>query len=303
MPPTSSKRPIGLVEQLTAEWKVTGRAGPAIRSLHTVARRDEGLARLVFGPDAPNVGAAGRHAARPDTDKRDAAKRDAAKRDASKRDAAHPDSPRRGHGVPPPCPTPCDVVDHLRRASGRAEREEAARLISVLLRESAEDPFLSRMLVQALLPGLIGVAGKLRWGKGGEWRDTDEFFGELLETAWLVLQEWAGQDRAYAVLDLLSAIRCRMRRQLFRAKDHGGRAVPLGAETEESSWDRAESDLEELTRILIERHCNGMCPEEVQVLYANSVLGYSISELATVTGRDRRVLYAHRHRGRRNLCA
>ena len=298
MPPTSSKRPNGLVEQLTAEWKVTGRAGPAVRSLHTVARRDEGLARLVFGPDAPNVGAAGRNAARPDT-----AKRDAAKRGATKRDAAQPDAPRRGHRVPPPCPTPCDIVDHLRRARGRVEREEAARLISVLLRESAGDPFLSRMLVQALLPGLNGVAGKLRWGKGGEWRDTDEFFGELLETAWLVLQEWAGQDRAYAVLDLLSAIRCRMRRQLFRAKDHGGRAVPLGAETEESSWDRAESDLEELTRILIERHCNGMCPEEVQVLYANSVLGYSISELATVTGRDRRVLYAHRHRGRRNLCA
>jgi hypothetical protein len=287
MSSTSPKRPIGLVEQLTAEWKVTGRAGPAVRSLQTVARRDEGLARLVFGPDAPIVVAAGR----------DAAKRDTAKQGAAKRDA-----PTRGHRTPPPCPTPYDVVDHLRRASGRVEREEAARLVSVLLRESEGDPFLSRMLVQALLPGLIGVAGKLRWGKGGEWRNTEEFFGELLETAWLVLQEWAGQDRPYAVLDLLSAIRCRMRRQLFRAKDRGGRAIPFGAENEEGSGGRAETDLEELTRILIERHRGGMCPEEVQVLYATSVLGYSISELATMTGRDRRVLYAHRHRGRCNLC-
>jgi hypothetical protein len=283
MPPTSSKRPIGLVEQLTAEWKVTARAGPAVRSLHRVARRDEGLARLVFGPDAPNVDATGPDPAEPD--------------------AVKPDAHRLGDGAPPPCPTPYHVVDHLRRASGRIEREEAARLIRVFLRESASDPFLCRMLVQALLPGLIGVAGKLRWGKGGEWRDTDEFFGELLETAWLVLQEWAGQDRPYAVLDLLSAIRCRLRRQLFRAKDRGGRAVPLGRETDESSWSRAESDLEELTRILIERHRRGMCPEEVQVLYANSVLGYSISELATMTGRDRRVLYAHRQSGRHNLCA
>jgi DNA-directed RNA polymerase specialized sigma24 family protein len=268
MSPTSRKRHVGLVEQLTAEWKVTGRAGPAVRSLHTVARRDEGLALLVFGPDA-----------------------------------AKPDAQKRGHGIAPPCRTPCDVVDHLRRASGRVEREEAARLISVLLRESDRDPFLSRLLVQALLPGLIGVAGKLRWGKGGDWRDTDEFFGELLETAWLVLQEWAGQDRPYAVLDLLSAIRCRMRRQLFRAKDRGGRTIPLSAETDEGSRDRAETDLEELTRILIERHHGGMCPEEVQVLYANSVLGYSITELATMTGRDRRVLYARRHRGRHHLCA
>jgi hypothetical protein len=286
--PTSPKRRIGLVEQLTAEWKVTGRAGPAVRSLQAVARRDEGLARLVFGPDAPNANGAGR----------DATERNAAKRNAAKRDAA-----KLGQAPPPLCPTPCDLVEHLRRASGRVEREDAARLVSVLLRESAGDPFLARMLVQALLPGLMSVAGKLRWGKGGEWRDTDEFFGELLETAWLVLQEWAGQDRPYAVLDLLSAIRCRMRRQLFRAKDRDSRAVAFGAETEDRTSGHPETDLEELARILIERHRGGMCPEEVQVLYANSVLGYSISELATMTGRDRRVLYAHRTRGRHNLCA
>jgi hypothetical protein len=254
MSSTSSKRRIGLIEQLTTEWKVTGRAGPAVRSLQRVARRDEGLARLVFGPDAP-------------------------------------------------CSTPYDVVLHLRHASGRVEREEAAHLISVLLRESVNDPFLIRMLVQALVPGLISVAGKLQWGKGGEWRDAEDFFGELLGTAWLVLQEWAGQDRPYAVLDLLSAIRCRMRRQLFRNKERGGRAFALGAETEDRSCGRAETDLEELTRVLIDRHRGGMCSEEVQVLYANSVLGYSISELAAMTGRDRRALYAHRSRGRQNLCA
>ena len=124
---------------------------------------------------------------------------------------------------PAPCPTPCDVVEHMRRASGRTQREEAARLVRVLLREADADPFVGRMLVQVLLPGLVTVAGKLRWGQGGDWQDGEEFFGELLATTWLVLREWAGQDRPYAVLDLLSAIRCRLRRQLFRAKDLGGR--------------------------------------------------------------------------------
>ena len=131
---------------------------------------------------------------------------------------------------PPPCPTPCDLVEHMRRAKGRRQREEAARLIRVLLREAGADPFICRMLVQALIPGLVTVAGKLQWGRGGEWRDGEEFFGELLSTTWLVLQEWAGQDRPYAVLDLLSAIRCRLRRQLFRSKDLGRRSVPLGPE-------------------------------------------------------------------------
>lgn len=269
-PSATSKRRISVVEQLNAEWKATARSGPAVRSLHAVARRDEGLARLVFGAERSAPGAPGS---------------------------------RRGDRAIQPCPTPYDVVEHLRRASGRVQREEAARLVSVLLRESAGDPFLARMLVQALLPGLLTVARKLRWGKGGEWRDGDEFFGELLETTWVVLQEWAGQERAYAVLDLLSAIRCRLRRQLFRGKDRGVRAVPLDPDTEDTRSARMESDLEELTRVLIEHRRDGMCPDEAQVVYANSVLGYSISELASMTGRDRRVLYAHRRRGRDNLCA
>ncbi len=206
---------------------------------------------------------------------------------------------------PPPCPTPCDLIEHMRHASGRIEREEAARLVRVLLREAGADPFLSRMLVQALLPGLVTVAGKLRWGQGGDWQDGEEFFGELLSTTWVVLQEWSGQDRPYAVLDLLSAIRCRLRRQLFRSKDLGGRSVPLGPDLADMPAPSVhhETDLEELTRILIDLHEEGMRPDEVQVLYAHHVLGFSMAELAAMTGRDRRALYARRDRGQRRLCA
>jgi DNA-directed RNA polymerase specialized sigma24 family protein len=205
---------------------------------------------------------------------------------------------------PAACPTPCDLVAHMRRASGRRQREEAARLVRVLLREAAEDPFLCRMLVQILVPGLVTVAGKLRWGRGGEWQDGEEFFGELLSTTWLVLQEWSGQDRPYAVLDLLSAIRCRLRRQLFRSKELDGRSVPFDRHlTEERGSSRQETDLEELARMLIELHGAGMRPDDVQVLYAHHVLGYSMAELSGLTGRDRRALYARRDRGRRRLCA
>ncbi len=204
---------------------------------------------------------------------------------------------------PPPCPTPCDLVEHMRRASGRVRREEAARLVSVLLREAGADPFVSRLLVQALLPGLVTVAGKLRWGRGGEWQDGEEFFGELLSTTWVVLQEWSGQDRPYAVLDLLSAIRCRLRRQLFRSKDLDGRSVPLGPDLSDAVSSRPETDLEELARLLIELRREGMRADEVRVLYAHHVLGYSMAELAALTGRDRRALYARRDRGQRRLCA
>ncbi len=202
-----------------------------------------------------------------------------------------------------PCPTPCDLVDHMRRASGRVQRERAARLVRVLLREADADPFISRMLVQVLLPGLVVVAGKLQWGRGGEWRDGEEFFAELLSTAWLVLREWSGQDRPYAALDLLSAIRCRLRRQLFRSKELGGRSIQLGPEVAHERSAPTETDLEELARLLIELHRDGMRREDVQVLYAHHVLGYSMAELAALTGRDRRALYARRDRGQRRLCA
>jgi DNA-directed RNA polymerase specialized sigma24 family protein len=207
--------------------------------------------------------------------------------------------------VPAACPTPCDLVDLMRHAVGRHQREDAARLVRVLLREAENDPFLCRMLVQVLVPGLVTVAGKLRWGRGGEWQDGEEFFGELVSTAWLVLQEWSGQDRPYAVLDLLSAIRCRLRRQLFRSKDLDGRSVAFDPHLadERSGPSRPETDLEELARILIGLHGEGMRPDEVQVLYAHHVLGYSMAELSALTGRDRRALYARRDRGRRRLCA
>jgi hypothetical protein len=203
-------------------------------------------------------------------------------------------------GGPPTCPTPCDVVAHMRRASGRAQRDEAARLVRVLLREAGTDAFVLRMLVQVLVPGLVNVAGKLRWGQGGDWQDGEEFFGELLATTWCVVGEWAGQDRRYAVLDLLSAIRCRVRRQLFRAKDQAARTLASGTPDRSAP---SETLLDELTRAVIDQHHEGAPVDELQVLYGHSVLGYTIAELAVLTGRDRRGLSARRDRARRRLCA
>ena len=205
--------------------------------------------------------------------------------------------------TPPACPTPFHLVEYMRRAKGRSQREEAARLVRLLLAEADTDPFICRLLVQLLIPGLVSVAGKLQWGKGGDWKDGTEFFGDLLSTTWHVLQEWSGQDRPYAVLDLLSAIRCRLRRQLFRTKEQAEHFTTMRNDHLDQWVSRDESDLERLARKLIDLRREGMRSDEAQVLYAQHVLGYSIAELSALTGRDRRVLYARRDRGRRRLCA
>ena len=205
--------------------------------------------------------------------------------------------------APPRCATPLELVEHMRGATGRQRREEAAGLVRALLREATVHPFVPRILVQAMLPGLIAVAGKLQWGRGGDWADGDDFFGDLLATTWVTIDEWSGQDRPYAVLDLLSAIRCRLRRQLLKSKEQQRRLRPLSQKLVATLDVPRETDLEEFSRLLIDLQGQGMELDEVQVLYAHHVLGFSISELAAVTGRDRRALYARRDRGHRRLCA
>jgi hypothetical protein len=262
--PSPKRQRILPIEQLNSEWRTLGRSESAVRALHHLAARDPAMAGLVWGTDVV--------------------------------DSPTPTSP-------PLCPTPCDLIDHMRQATGNRGREEAAALIRIMLREAPGDALIVRFLIQALLPGLLTVAKRLRWGQGGDWDDGSEFFSETLSTTWMVLFEWSGQDRPYAVLDLLSAIRCRMRRQLFRAKDFQQAQVRMTSGASEPRATNSETDLEVLARTLIDLRRDGMRAEDVQVLYAHHVLGFSIAELALVTGRDRRSLYAGRDRGLRRLCA
>jgi hypothetical protein len=261
--PPPTRQRILPIEQLNSEWRTLGRSQDAVRALHHLADSDLTVAMLVRGA---------------------------------------PGDP--SDHVPPRCETPSDLIDYMRQATGSREREEAAALIRTMLREAPADALIVRFLIQALLPGLLTVAKRLRWGQGGDWDDGSEFFSEMLSVTWLVLVEWSGQDRSYAVLDVLSAIRCRMRRQLFNARDHQQLQVQMiPGVSEPRASHSSETDLEILAKTLIDLRQQGMRAEDIEVLYAHHVLGFSIAELAKVTGRDRRSLYARRDRGLRRLCA
>jgi hypothetical protein len=261
--PTQTRQRILPIEQLNCEWRTLGRSVAAVRALQYLADRDPTVSILVRGT------------------------------------AGGPSPVQR-----PQCVTPCDLIDYMRQATGNRAREEAAALIRTMLREAPGDALIVRFVIQALIPGLLTVAKRLRWGQGGDWDDGSEFFSEMLSITWMVLFDWSGQDRPYAVLDLLSAIRCRMRRQLFHAKDQKQLQVQMTpGVSEPRATHSSETDLEVLARTLIDLRQEGMRAEDVEVLYAHHVLGFSIAELAKVTGRDRRSLYAGRDRGLRRLCA
>jgi len=190
------------------------------------------------------------------------------------------------------------------RRSGRRRRvspEQAAAALSAMLRSQDVDPLIPRAILQAVLPGLVGVARRLQWGAGGEWRDGGAFFADAATTAWEVIVEWAGQDRPYAVLDLLSAVRCRLRRQLLRYKssttaDNGSDGGGGTALRETRVAGCSTTDLEELARAIDDEWGSGIEGSDAAILYAHRVLGYSIGELAQLTGRSRRYLSDGRKR-------
>jgi len=197
------------------------------------------------------------------------------------------------------------LVDALRVAGPAGDRERAARVFRAMLRSQSVHPLVPRAILQALLPGLVTVARRLSWGAGGEWDDGGAFFADLVATAWEVVVAWSGDDRRYAVLDLLSAVRCRLRRQAARHRTAWERES-IGLDPESgvgAAGSSGTTDLEDLARTIDSLAGHGLDPSDAAVLYGNCVLGLTTTELSRMTGRSRRHLDGRRRRAAQELCA
>lgn len=188
--------------------------------------------------------------------------------------------------------------------AGPSPGPSAPAVIQAMLRSQHVHPMVARAILQAVLPGLVGVSRRLAWGAGGEWADGGAFFVDLLTTTWETIVEWSGEDRPYAVLDLLSAVRCRMRRQLLRHRTVVEHQAPAPDEgTARAACGTASTDLDELARAIDQAVTGGMDRADASVLYAHRVLGYSLTELSSLTGRSRRSLSERRDRAAQALIA
>ncbi len=108
-----------------------------------------------------------------------------------------------------------DVVRALEIRGGRTVLERA-EIVTALL-EEASDPRVHRALLQTLVPGVVSVCRQLRFGQGII-VDPGETFAVALGFLSELLVDWAGQHRAYAAPDVLSALRGRLRRWLLKEK-------------------------------------------------------------------------------------
>jgi len=197
-----------------------------------------------------------------------------------------------------------ELVAKLRGAIGDPAGTWAPAVVQAMLRSASLHPLIPRSILQAILPGLVTVARRLSWGAGGEWPDGGTFFSDLLTTSWEVINEWSGDNRPYALLDILSAIRCRMRRQIV-----GGRTAkerPIGPDFERQLTTGAcsgLSDLEVLARAILDLSGTQLDPTGAAVLYGHRVLGLSMTEMSKMTGRSRRFLADRKKRAEHELCA
>lgn len=198
-----------------------------------------------------------------------------------------------------------ELVAALGRAEGPAERERAAAVVRAMIRSQDVHPMVARAVLQAILPGLTNVARRLAWGSGGDWEGGGAFLVDVIATAWEVIVDWSGQDRAYAVLDLLSAVRCRLRRQVLGQRDRRRRLV-TGIDPESPALvarTSGPSELAQLARAIDELGSGTVEPLDRAVLYASSVLGFTVTELARMSGTTRRQVGRRRERAARELLA
>lgn len=112
-----------------------------------------------------------------------------------------------------------DMGDVVRRLEPRGGlRVEQRALVVTALLEDADDPMIHRALLQTLLPGIVSVTRQLRFGRGIV-DAPHEALDQALTLATELLTDWAGQSRAYAAPDVLSALRGRLRRWLLKEKE------------------------------------------------------------------------------------
>jgi hypothetical protein len=140
--------------------------------------------------------------------------------------------------------TPQQLLRHLRSLRGRREAEDA--ILAALVRQAAEDAHAARMVLQALLPGLKALAGRLLL----EPDEREEIWSALLAHCWerirrYPLERRPGRIAANVLLDTLQKTTRELKRQ---RRDRGELAGDLSPQPTEPTG----SDVERLLRRAVE---------------------------------------------------
>ena len=176
-----------------------------------------------------------------------------------------------------------ELVAALSLSSGRLSRNEAAEVITAMLRGADVDALIPRAIIEALIPGLLAIPRRFDLAEG-PWCDFDAFHADAISALWELTTSWSGTHRPYAAGDLLSGVRTRLRTLQSSERRHRSRQsdTPGELDTLPASIGRTGEEL--LAAALAEAPGHGLKVADAAVLYATRVLGMSLTEVADIAG-------------------
>jgi hypothetical protein len=191
-----------------------------------------------------------------------------------------------------------ELVDVLSLSSHQLSRDEAAAVIAAMLRSAGVDVLIPRAIIQALIPGVVGVSRRVD-SADGPWSDLDQFFVDAISCLWEQIITWSGTTRPYAAGDLLSGVRTRLRTLQARERRHRSRRADTPDALDLIPAPVGRSGEELLAAELIEATGHGLTPTDASLLYSTAILGMSVAEVADHTGES----VTRLRRRRRNVIA
>jgi hypothetical protein len=187
------------------------------------------------------------------------------------------------------------LVNALSCSSGGLSRNEAAAVIAAMLKCSTVDPLIPRAIIQALIPGILGLAKRID-GTAGPWGDLDAFCGDAVSCLFEQITTWSGTLRPYAAGDLLSGVRVKLWTLHVSELRHRSRGADSSDSLDTVPGSIGPGGEELLAAAIIEATGDGLVASQGAVLYATGVLGLSLRELAELTGISRHRLARRRSR-------
>jgi hypothetical protein len=176
-----------------------------------------------------------------------------------------------------------ELVSVLSLSSVALSRNEAAAVIAAMLHSATVDPLIPRAIIQALIPGILGLARQLD-GTAAPWCDLDTFYGDAVSCLFEQITTWSGTRRPYAAGDLLSGVRTKLRTLQISETRHRSRRLGTSAALEALPGSIGPSGEELLAASMHEAAGDGLAASDAAVLYATRVLGLPLVEVAELTG-------------------
>jgi hypothetical protein len=180
--------------------------------------------------------------------------------------------------------TPQQLLRHLRGLRGRRDAEDA--ILAALVRQARGDPLAARMVLQALLPGLKNLAGRLLL----EPDERDEIWSALLAHCWERIRCYPIERRpsriaANVLLDTLQKTARELKRQRRNRGELAGdlsphrlAAIPAASDVEQvlrhavAATAITEEEAALILRTRIDRTDLGVLAHELQLPYNTLVV-------------------------------